>query len=133
MKSIVVIITVFSLLSCQSNNKNSESVVENFNIEKNMETQKDFSEIEKLSLKEAIQKYGKPLTQESFILEDIAVTEFRIKLYNLFTKEQLKESIPLKEITWKAKQDSLITVWYKEDTSNWKPIDVFQYSKDEEF
>lgn len=134
MKIRILIISFFILLNCQPKKQKSVPVVKNFNNEKTMKKQLNFSEIKKITLKEAINIYGKPITQEDFILEDIAINEFRIRLYNFFSKKELNESIRLKEITWEIKKDSLITVWYKkEGKDNWNPIDGFKYIKYTDF
>lgn len=88
-----------------------------------------------LPLKEAILKYGKPIKNNEFVVDDISLNEFRINLYNVFSKEDiLKKEIVLKEVTWKCNNDSLVTVWYKEKlNNNWLSVYKMKYGNSDEF
>ncbi len=118
-------------------NSNCRSVsTESTLSKKNIPTDKD-TITEKLaktySLQEAKVRFFPPESIHEFII-DGALPEFRICLYNHFSKEEyMNDTIRIKEYTWKKDENNNITVWYVFKDSVWNSIDLLVWPKDAEF
>lgn len=89
--------------------------------------------LKKRTLRQAIQEFGKPIREEEFVLDE-ALTEFRIGLYNIFSKEErMSRSIYLEEVTWEKDAETNITAWYRKEPENQAAIDAFEWKKTSEF
>lgn len=88
--------------------------------------------VKDLSFNDILNKY-EPISEETFPLYEASVSEFRIALFNHFTEEQRKLSIPIKEVTWEVNDSTLLTIWFIKKQNLWTPIDQYQWSKGKEF
>lgn len=77
-------------------------------------------------------KYA-PLEEENFMLNESHYAGLRTFLPYHFTKEQLKQPIPLKETTWETSDSTLITIWYEQKLNKWAPIKQHEWKKGMEF
>lgn len=91
----------------------------------------DIETLKNSTYPEAIKKYGLPKSQEEFILDN-SLPEFRIELYNLFSDDEIRDSIRIKEATWRMNSTENITVWYK-IKPKLKPIHVLVWDIQAEF
>ncbi|MFL0074495.1 hypothetical protein [Tenacibaculum maritimum] len=83
--------------------------------------------------KRAINKYGKPYSQELFILDD-AQGEFRNGISDAFNeKERQSESIIIEELTWEKNKNTWVTVWYQLIGNKTIPKDTLTWEKDTDF
>lgn len=129
----IILFLLLFFLSCKDN-LNVDTTKENFNSKPTKAERKGvkdsirFNDLIILNKDEAISKYGSPSRQEKFVLDDLQ-GEFRIGLYNFYTKqERLEESIRIDEVTWEKDKYTWITVWYEilenkeipKDTLTWK-------------
>jgi len=123
----------FLVFSCKPN-KEKTLVVSDDSIKTSSPIiQKSKMNVKGLTLKEAITKYGEPQKKTTFELNAINLNEFRIELNNFFDNKQLKSKIDIKEITWKAQSDSVLTSWYKEYKKEWIYVHHIMYHKNDEF
>ncbi|CAA0220423.1 hypothetical protein [Tenacibaculum maritimum] len=83
--------------------------------------------------KRAINKYGKPYSQELFILDD-AQGEFRNGISDAFNeKERQSESIIIEELTWEKNKNTWVTVWYQLIGNKTIPKDTLTWEKGTDF
>lgn len=137
MKNFILLITVFCvLIACK---KKQHDIKQGNLIEKPMAPMSNDTinkkELSKLTLKEATNKYGGPVKENTYFLNEAILGEFRINLKNFYNEEQFKQPIPINESTWNdnSKKDTLITVWYEKIEGEWKPFDILEYNQYAEF
>jgi len=97
------------------------------------------SRVMELNLEQAILLYGKTIRgylgkDEEFVL-DRKLTEFRIELYNFFSKKQVNnKNIIIKELTWSIDSINNLTVWYEKiDSITYLPKHYLIWDKELEF
>ena len=112
-----------------SDTTNQLNLIVNPQVKLLQEQEKDFSKINTLSLYGAINEYGMPLKEATFPLNDNEVNEFRLELKKFIESKRVLPNTKIKEITWKFKTDSLITVWYDHNKTNWEYICDIKYHK----
>lgn len=101
------LIFLLVFFSCTNERKNNSSDSIN-----KQEIPLDIKILKSITYPEAIKKYGPPKSQEEFILDN-SLPEFRIELYNFFSDDEIRDSIGIKEATWRMNSTENITVWYK--------------------
>lgn len=135
-KKLFFISLVIILVYCCFKPSNASSMSGAFAFQKTpflQEQGKDFSKIDSLSLYEAINTYGMPANEATFTLIDKELNEFRIELKNFIINQRVLPKTKIKEVTWKFTTDSLITVWYDHNKTNWDYIHAIKYPKSDEF
>jgi len=86
--------------------------------------------LKKLSPEEALAKFGKPLTTDSFDLF-APLSEFRIEIYNYVPEEERNSpNIKIKEYTWTYNSQDNITVWYRLNQGAWGFVHYSIWRKD---
>jgi len=91
------------------------------------------SYLKEQTLEQINQSFGEPLVQEIFLM-DGSLPEFRGNLEHYISKEEYtKDSISIKEVTWRINKDDNVTIWYQQRENNWKAVDVFNWNKNAEF
>ncbi len=91
------------------------------------------SYLKEQTLEQINQSFGAPIAQEIFIM-DGSLPEFRGNLEHYISKEEYtKDSISIKEVTWRINKDDNVTIWYQQRENNWKAVDVFNWNKNAEF
>jgi len=89
--------------------------------------------LKKLSLADAIKKYGTPEDQDSFVI-DAHLPEFRIELYNYYKEQDYKgKNVKMKEATWPLNENKNVTAWYPDKGADTVPVHVLVWEKDAEF
>ena len=103
------------------------------NVSKAKEDPLLFNDMMQLSKQEAILKYGRPATDEQFIMDD-AQGEFRNNISDIYTvQERQRESILINEVTWSKDANTWITVWYQIINEKTIPKSFFLWEKGAEF
>ncbi len=139
MKVVVYLIMVVMLASC--NVKSSapsvakeelitEEVVETFVVREDSINERF---LKKAIYDTAVYYNNLPIRDLSYNLNEVYPIYFRGPLKRFFTKEQLKQPIPIKEVTWDYSEDEYITVWYRNKKNVFEPFDTFIYNKDARF
>ncbi|MBC9797867.1 hypothetical protein [Sinomicrobium weinanense] len=130
MKNILVLITCGLMMCCQPSGQKDKKAPQEGKT-KYFITLKGLSES---TLTQALEKYGKPLEQETFVLGIDPIHEFRVGLLNIFSKTEVdSKTIHIKEITWEKDKDYKVTVWYRKKEDKWIPVDILEWDKDEVF
>ncbi len=128
-----IVLLVF--FSCEiKQEENSISVqVENMQERTNFQDSLSIKKLMSLLMSEAIIEFGRPVSQERFILDD-AQGEFRNGISDAFTpQERQRESIKIEELTWEKNEDSWITVWYQVESDKSVPKSALSWGKGVEF
>jgi hypothetical protein len=131
----IVISSCFIYLIACSFSKQKEPDLNNSTIHKNlilMETPNPDT-LFIISLEDAITMYGEPKTKEQFNTKDVFLSEFRIELYNYYSKDEIEKGIILEELTWEKDSVSNITVWYETKGDKKMPKNLLIWNKDAEF
>ncbi len=89
--------------------------------------------LSKATFEEATSICGAPLHEIDFILNEYGLIGLRKGLKNIFSEEELLQPILIKETKWNSKDDQYISVWYQQNGTQWKPIDIFKYNKSTQF
>jgi hypothetical protein len=128
--SLIIIIMIQAVYAnCHNANDTDQKI---FSMKDNQNKTIDSSKIKKLIFSKAISQYKNPLKKVKFTLSD-NLSEFRISLYNHFSKDQIKTNkIMIVEVTWKLNNNENVTAWYLADKDQ-KPISVLIWDKDAEF
>ena len=135
--NLILLFLLIVIYSCKDKS-NVNDIKKNINYKSkenimNLQDNLKFNDLMILNKSKAISKYGLPSKQEKFILDDLQ-GEFRIGLYNIYTKkERLSESILIDEITWEKNKDTWITVWYQIIENKTIPKDTLTWKKGTDF
>jgi hypothetical protein len=140
MKGITVIVMMFSLMSCTSNQRTDPAEMASLTspqreIEDKVveEDSSGFKTLTGMEYNDALLKFGKPVSSEDYKLNQMKITEFRVGLLNKFSKEDLKKPIEIKEATWDFSDTENVTVWYTVHDGDWVPVDSFRWNKEAQF
>jgi hypothetical protein len=129
---ITVLILIYSCNSKVDTQNKVKAKLQNYQAAMSQDTI-NIKDLRTLTLNQSIKKFGTPIQEDSFVLNE-SLSEFRIELYNIFTREEASsESIRIKESTWEKDSKHHITVWYKRKNNDWVPVHVLQWAKETEF
>ncbi len=128
----IVLLVFFSCEIKQEENSISAQV-ENMQERTSFQDSLSVKKLMSLLMSEAIIEFGRPVSQERFILND-AQGEFRNSISDAFTsQERQRESIKIEELTWEKNADSWITVWYQVESDKSVPKSALSWGKGTEF
>ncbi|WCM42688.1 hypothetical protein MG290_03140 [Flavobacterium sp. CBA20B-1] len=113
-------------------NPKKEALIYSFIIELNTRKFINPQDVKGLTFDQIREKYT-AVNEETFPLYEASVSEFRIALFNHFTEQQRKQSIPIKEVTWEVNESTLLTIWFIEKQNQWTPIEQYKWNKGMEF
>lgn len=85
-----------------------------------------------LSFDKICEKYT-PIAQETFLLSEGPISEFRVGLEAYFNPTQMRQPIPIKEVTWEISDTDLLTIWFVEKQNQWQPLEQYEWQKGMEF
>jgi len=123
-------------VSCKENKKDikntnviHQNIYQDDNSQNSKQINMNIEEAKTFTFNKFKLKYGEPKIQENFKI-DKALSEFRIELYNQYTKKQYtNEEIIIKEATWSFNQEYNLTIWYERQQTSWQPVDLSKWLK----
>lgn len=83
-----------------------------------------------------IRKQYTPLEEETFLLNESHYAGLRTFLPHYYSKEQLQQAIPVKEVTWETSDSTLITIWFEQKPTKqnkWISVEQYDWAKGTEF
>lgn len=81
----------------------------------------------------ATQEFGTYESLQHFILAEENISEFRIELLNIYEEQDFLKSINMIEVTWSHGFFKNRTVWFQQDSVDWKRLDEAVWNKGAEF
>lgn len=135
MKKLFSFLTIIVFMASCNGNQNKKHAVREHQISKSKAMQEipNAENLSILNLNDAKARYGPPFKEKAYKLNEVHLTEFRITLRNFYSDEEFQKPIPIREVSWKIENDSLVTVWYENKNEKWIPFDTYSYSKFSEF
>lgn len=89
----------------------------------------DMMVISELEFEAAKKKYGKPLRETHFVLNEKPIKGGRRMIISSFTKRELELPLTIKETEWDSKNEYLIMIHYKVENEKWIPVSAFSFRK----
>lgn len=129
-------ILFFCIMSCESQALEHKDKDAKTETKQNKNVMEDTVSVQFLKMNtyaEALKKYGSPINKENYKLNEVAITEFRVRLLNIFDKQERLKPIEIQEVTWNQNTTQNVTVWYTLNSGIWTPIDVMSWDKGAEF
>lgn len=89
----------------------------------------DMMVIGELEFEAAKKKYGEPLRETHFVLNEKPIKGGRRMIISSFTEKELELPITIKETEWDSKNEYLIMIHYKVENEKWMPVSAFSFRK----
>lgn len=85
--------------------------------------------IEKCTFEETCKIFGTPQKDETFVIKDALIHEFRVPLLNKYKSDSTTE---IREVTWFVDHNINMTIWYEVDEKN-AVFEVYFWNKYSQF
>ncbi|OAB78740.1 hypothetical protein [Cochleicola gelatinilyticus] len=73
------------------------------------------------------------ITDEEYFLNDRIPHGSAVGLRNVYSEEQLKQRIPMRDVKWEEKEGDYIEVWYELKNEKWILVDSYKYDRSTKF